>query len=278
MQVYAVKDLVMNYRHKYHAGSFADVLKHTVLLQLINTLQKKPSAYTFIDSHAGEGCYDLNADIAKKTGEAQAGILRLQHAKGPQPAVVTQYLEMVKSSEYYPGSPMIAANTARANDLIILNEKHNETYQALKQHLKPFKNIAIHQRDAYEFLPAVLPPKTVRGLVLIDPAFEDDLEMDHLAKCLQKCHTRWPQGMYLIWLPIVGRSFYSTRDLQHAGFQHYLSIEFNVDTEAQGLIGSSLLIINPPWQIETELHPLLAYLWETLNLNKDSRWNMQLIE
>ncbi|MGA2655177.1 MAG: 23S rRNA (adenine(2030)-N(6))-methyltransferase RlmJ [Gammaproteobacteria bacterium] len=267
----------MNYRHKYHAGSFADVLKHTVLLALIDALQKKPGAYTLIDTHAGEGCYDLRSEIAHKTGEVAAGIMRLQNDKNPRPETVEQYLKIIESSEYYPGSPMIAANTARAQDVIILNEKHPQTYQQLKQNFKSAKNIAIHARDAYELLPALLPPKTARGLAFIDPAFEDKLEMDHLAKCLQKCHQRWPQGIYLIWLPIVGRTFYTPNDLQHAGFSEYLTIEFTVKSELSetpGLIGSSLLLINPPWQIETTLKPLLAYLWEVLHIDASSGWRI----
>lgn len=270
----------MNYRHKYHAGSFADVVKHTVLLQLINTLQKKPSPYTFIDTHAGEGCYDLHSEIAHKTGELAAGIQRLMNYKDSMvPESVTQYLQLINNSQIYLGSPLVAAKTARSQDLIILNEKHHETYQQLKQHLKPYQNIAIHQRDAYEFLPAVLPPKTGRGLVLIDPAFEDDLEMDYLQSCLQKCYQRWPQGVYLIWLPIVGRSFYSANDLQHAGFSHYLTIEFCVNVASKntpGLIGTTLLIINPPWQIEAALNPLLGYLWQALHINPASKWSLHL--
>lgn len=269
----------MNYRHKYHAGSFADVVKHTVLLQLLYSLQNKATPYTYIDTHAGEGCYNLHDEIAHKTGELQAGILRLQKDSRPRPDSVKQYLDIIDTSEYYPGSPMIAAKAARAQDKIILNEKHPQTYQQLKQHFKSYKNVAIHERDAYEFLPAILPPKTQRGLVFIDPAFEDKLEMDHLAKCLQKCHQRWPQGIYLIWLPIVGRSFYTANDLQHAGFSEYLTLEFSVKSQsddAQGLIGSSFLIINPPWQIEESLKPLLAYLWDVLHIDANSGWDMVL--
>lgn len=267
----------MNYRHAYHAGSFADVVKHTVLLQLIDYLQKKDTPYTFIDTHAGEGCYDLHSEIAHKTGEVQAGILRLLDDKNARPSIIEDYLKIVETSEYYPGSPLIAAKTARANDVIILNEKHEQTYQHLKQNLKAYKNVAIHERDAYEFLPAVIPPKTSRGLVFIDPAFEDKLEIEHLQKCLLKCHARWPQGMYLIWLPIVGRSFYTSSDLQHAGFTQHLTIEFSVNTvssDTPGLIGSSFLIINPPWQIEATLTPLLQYLWDVLHIDPKSTWKM----
>lgn len=264
----------MNYRHKYHAGSFADIVKHTVLLALIDYLQKKPAPYTFIDTHAGEGIYDLQQESSQKTGEAQAGILRLLNYPGEHPADVARYIDLVKSCDYYPGSPMIAAQTMREQDVLILNEKHPQTYQLLKQNIK---RAAVHQRDAYEFLPAILPPKTNRGLVFIDPAFEDELEMQHLAQCLAKCYERWPQGMYLIWLPVVGRTYYSTSDLQHDGFKNYLSIEFNVDVpseSAQGLIGNSLLLINPPWQIENALNPLLAHLWQVLHNHPQSQWRI----
>lgn len=270
----------MNYRHAFHAGSFADVVKHTVLLQLLNYLQKKSTPYCYIDTHAGEGCYDLLTDLAQKTAEAQAGINLLLADKSTPPESVRHYLDLVKSSSHYPGSPMLAAKTLRVGDMIILNEKHPATYQLLKQNLKAYPNVAIHQRDAYEFLPAVVPPSNKRGLVLIDPAFEDELEMEHVNQCLQKCFLRWPQGMYLIWLPIVGRSYYSASDLQHTGFKKYLNIEFCVNTplQTQGLIGCSLLLINPPWQIETVLKPLLAYLWQRLHQDPSSQWRLSLIE
>ncbi len=281
MQVSTVKDKQMNYRHAYHAGNFADVVKHTVLLQLLKYLQKKVTPYCYIDTHAGEGYYDLSTAFAQKTGEAQAGIERLLQYEGTQPESIQDYLDVVKSSTQYPGSPMIAAKTLRSIDQLILNEKHPETYQLLKQNLKGYKNIAIHQRDAYEFLPAILPPATQRGLVLIDPAFEDDLELEHLKQCLFKCQIRWPQGVYLIWLPIVGRSDYTHHGLEHTGFKNYLTIEFYVEApsiEAQGLIGCSLVIINPPWQFEAVLKPLLSQLWSLLNKTKvDSlvKWHIR---
>lgn len=267
----------MNYRHAYHAGNFADVVKHTVLLQLLNYLQKKPTPYCYMDTHAGAGRYDLATDIAQKTGEAFAGIERLLAYPGAHPESVAQYIQLVKSCSYYPGSPSIAAAIARVGDSVILNEKHAATFLQLKENFKGARNVSIHQRDAYEFLPAILPPTNGRGLVLIDPAFEDEQEMEYLRECLQKCFMRWPQGMYLIWLPIVGRSDYHTRDLQYTGFKDYLTIEFNVNrpsSETQGLIGCSLLLINPPWQIETVLEPLLAHLWEILHQDPQSQWRM----
>ncbi len=268
----------MNYRHAFHAGSFADVVKHTVLLQLIYYLQKKPAPYCFIDTHAGEGVYDLSTILAQKTGEAQAGIIKLLQAHGDHPASILSYLALIENQAEYPGSPMCAFKTLRPQDKMILNEKHPQTYQHLKQYFKS-DAIAIHQRDAYEFLPAVLPPPTSRGLVLIDPAFEDEHEMEHLRSALFKCVKRWPQGMYLIWLPIVGRSYYTADDLRHSGFKEYLQIEFCVDLaeNSPGLIGCSLLLINPPWQIEETLGPMLAHLWQVLHVDARSQWRMRLI-
>lgn len=268
----------MNYRHAFHAGSFADVVKHTVLLQLLEYLQKKPTPYCFIDTHAGEGAYDLSSDIAQKTNEAFLGVGKLLNAKGVHPASLDRYLTLIQSYPLFPGSPLIAAKVMRPIDRVILNEKHPNTYQQLKNNLKAYKNIAIHQRDAYEFLTAMLPPKEQRGLVFIDPAFEDDAEMEYLQHSLEQCYKRWPQGLYLIWLPIVGRSFYTARDLQHSGFENYLTIEFCVNipsSNAQGLIGSTLLLINPPWQIEKVLTPMLDYLWQVLHEDAKSRWSLR---
>jgi 23S rRNA (adenine2030-N6)-methyltransferase len=162
---------------------------------------------------------------------------------------------------------------------MVVNEKHPDTYQALKKNMREYPNVAVHQRDAYELLPAIVPPFEKRGLVLIDPAFEDPNEMAHVNECLSKCAKRWPQGMYLIWLPIVGRKHYDSRDLTHCGFEKFLTVEFYVrskSSDVEGLIGCSLLFINPPWQIETTLTPLLTYLWEVLHIDPDSTWSIQI--
>ncbi len=267
----------MNYRHGFHAGNFADVVKHTVLLQLLDYLQQKASPYCFIDTHAGDGCYDLTALPTQKTLEAEQGIYRLLMMK-PHPEMLEQYLAIACKEQNYLGSPLLAAQCSRPIDRIILNEKHPESYLALKKNVQGYTNVAVHERDAYEFLPALLPPKEKRGLVLIDPAFEDKQEMQHLIACLTQCMRRWPQGLYLIWLPIVGRNDYKVRDLTHIGFEKYLTIEFYIKTpsvDAPGLIGCSLLLINPPWQIETQLHPLLDYLWQVLHKDQASTWSIK---
>jgi 23S rRNA (adenine2030-N6)-methyltransferase len=268
----------MNYRHAYHAGSFVDVVKHAVLLQMLEYLQKKPTPYCYIDTHAGEGCYDLTSDVTQKTQEAQQGVQQLRLQAKTHPASLDSYFHGIRDINIYPGSPMWAAQLARPTDSMILNEKHASTYQHLKECFRGYSHVAIHQRDAYEFLPAVIPPPEKRGLVLIDPAFEDEHEMQYLINCLNKCFQRWPTGMYLIWIPMVGRSYYTANDLMHAGFKKYLTIEFCVNSpkNAAGLIGCSLLLINPPWQIETQLNPVLEYLWQVLHIDADSTWSLKI--
>lgn len=266
----------MNYGHAFHAGNFADIVKHNVLLQLLLYLQKKPAPYCFIDTHAGEGAYSWAQLGTQKTGEALEGIYRLQKTTLPAPAQIQPYLNLLKDAPNFPGSAMIAAQLARETDRTILNEMHAETYQLLKQKMHAYHNVTIHQRNAYELLPAIVPPLARRGLVLMDPAFEDTNEMQLIKDCLQKCIKRWPQGMYCIWLPIVGRRYYTARDLMHVGFESSLTIEFYVKDikTTPGLAGCTLLIINPPWQIEEILNPILKYLWEVLHIDPQSRWKI----
>src|SRR5688572_20822476 len=176
----------MNYRHGYHAGNFADVVKHLALITILQHLKKKDAAFAVIDSHAGRGLYDLAGEQAGKTNEARGGIARLQGLTGGLTAALETYLALVKESgaAHYPGSPLLAAKLLRPQDRLTAIEKHPEEFAALKDFLSPFRNAAVEQGDGYARTEKLLPPPSRRGLILIDPPFEAADEFQALAQTL----------------------------------------------------------------------------------------------
>ncbi len=253
----------MNYRHIYHAGSFADVYKHAVLCSLLQALCLKDKPYCYIDSHAGVGLYDLNSAEALRSPEYQFGIEKLLIL--PEvPDILSEYLNIVKSYQdeaslrFYPGSPLIAAHFMRAHDHLILNELHPQDVKALKQNCAKIPNLHCHQRDAYEFLPAILPPVPRRACILIDPPYEKTDESRRIVQTLEKCVKRFATGIYMIWYPIV-----HARDHQSLVFllQKHIQLpmiynEIQLTHKAEGLLGTGMIIINPPWQFESRLKTL----------------------
>ncbi|HEY0232665.1 MAG TPA: 23S rRNA (adenine(2030)-N(6))-methyltransferase RlmJ, partial [Dokdonella sp.] len=200
----------MNYRHAFHAGNFADVFKHTILLELIDALEAKPGAFCYVDTHAGRGRYDLHSDEAMKTGEAAAGVQRLLAAPA-LPDALRRYVAQLRAFDagsdedlrQYPGSPLLAQARMRGQDRAILCELQAEEAAALKSALRGDTRLAIHQRDGYAALKALLPPPQKRGLVLIDPPFEAQAaEFDTIAVALADALRRWPNAIYAIWYPI----------------------------------------------------------------------------
>jgi 23S rRNA (adenine2030-N6)-methyltransferase len=271
----------MNYRHLYHAGSFADVFKHSILCLLFESLLKKETGIAYIDTHAGAGLYDLGSAEALKTGEASTGILQLLKHASTLPPFLKPYIDLVQSSPQYPGSPIIARHFLRPQDEMILNEAHPEIHYHLKGCLRNDTSVAIHQRQAYEFLPAVLPPRTkTRALVLVDPPFEKPSEMLDMAEAMSKALAKFSQGVYALWFPLTDKAptFYFPRQfkLLLPPEKHSL-IEFKVresDPARPGLIGCAMVIINPPWQFESELKILLPALWKALNVNKQGGYSI----
>ncbi len=272
----------MNYRHQYHAGNRADVIKHLILIALLSHLKKKETPFTFIDTHAGKGIYDLTSIEANKTEEYYEGIFSIKKSINKNPLLET-YLEMVFNHnqnlpelQFYPGSPLIAHDLLRPQDKMIVNELHPEEYQALRKLLGTKNQVAIHQRDAYEFLPAVIPPQTKRGLVLIDPPFEKPEEINQLENVLKKSWAKWSQGIYLIWLPIKDKNWQAFYDQLKTDISSKILVnEFewlNPNVLQQKLSGSSLLIINPPWLIEEQIKDIAAILmsnWRGLSFRME---------
>jgi 23S rRNA (adenine2030-N6)-methyltransferase len=266
----------MNYRHLYHAGNFVDVVKHCVLTMILDYLRRKESPFCVIDTHAGEGIYDLTAPEAEKTGEAAAGVGRIIGHPDAHPQSMQSYLDILQcyqtdqSLKQYPGSPVIAYHKLREQDRLILNECHPDIYQRLKQHFRGKPRVAIHQRDAYEFLPAIVPPPIPRGVILIDPPFEQKEESQKIQILLEKCLTRWANGIYMVWYPIaLPRSANAQIIPASMGLTEYLVADLTTadpSSEAKGLLGCRLFIINPPWQLADQLRPLLKHLWEIFSI------------
>jgi 23S rRNA (adenine2030-N6)-methyltransferase len=196
----------MNYRHSFHAGNRADVVNHSLLIALVRALQHKQSALTLVDTHAGCGLYDLDGNEAQRTGESAQGVLR---AFADPNRLLNDYQAAVQAvntgskPRVYPGSPQILAQLQRPQDVQILNEKHPEDVHTLRDVMRG-TSAAVHQRDAYEFWLAMVPPRTPRGLVLVDPPYEQTDERARIISSLATAHRKWAHGVTVIWYPLEG--------------------------------------------------------------------------
>jgi 23S rRNA (adenine2030-N6)-methyltransferase len=266
----------MNYRHAYHAGNFADVVKHAVLALLIERLKSKDAAFCVLDTHAGIGRYDLRSVPAQKTGEFRSGITKLlEHDPRALPAELKPYLGAVRALNgganfsaaglrWYPGSPRLVRSLMRRQDRLALLELHPEDSAVLTELFARDRQVTVQQADGYIGLKALLPPPERRGLVLIDPPFERRDEFDRLAKGLRQAYRRWATGQYLLWYPIKDRppveAFHQA--LKEARIPHILLAEFLLRPadDAENLNGCGLVLVNPPWKTDEALQVLLPQL------------------
>jgi 23S rRNA (adenine2030-N6)-methyltransferase len=271
----------MNYRHSYHAGSFTDVVKHIILTTLITALSRKENAFCYIDTHAGSGCYDLDSEFAAKTKEYKNGIEKIIQQENP-PRPVKHYLDCVHkinnhlvgstfaSLRYYPGSPLLVRSLARAHDRIIACELQSKEYQILKTTFAGDKQVAVHHMDGLLGLKAFLPPPERRGIVFIDPPYEDQDEFTRIAHSLATAIKRWKTGIFAIWYPIKARSqverFY--RSIKENISNPIYAIELTIYPDLpQHLNGCGLTIVNPPWQFDESMNAIIPWLWKVLTIN-----------
>jgi 23S rRNA (adenine2030-N6)-methyltransferase len=251
----------MNYRHAFHAGNFGDCLKHALLVWLLDALQRKPAPVFVLDTHGGAGAYDLTSGPAQRTGEYRAGIQRLLDA--PDPAL-DRYLGVVRQCGLYPGSPVLIRALLRPADRLAACELHPEDAIALRRRFARDPQVAIHHRDAWEALGALLPPREKRGLVLIDPPFEDPAEFTRLAQGLVAAQARFRTGVFAAWYPIKHRTpvraFHTA--LRDSGVRDVVAAELwlREPLDPTRLNGCGLLVINPPYRFEMEVPPLLHAL------------------
>ena len=277
----------MNYRHAYHAGNFADVVKHVVLTRLLEYLKQKDKAFRLIDTHAGIGRYDLSSVEAQKTGEWQGGIGRLIDAPfaAPVAALLAPYLETVRSLnpeggiQKYPGSPLIARHLMRKQDRLTAIELHPKDVAKLRTLFAGDFQARIIELDGWLALGAHLPPKEKRGLVLIDPPFEEAGEFERLVDGLMRAHKRWPGGIYALWYPIKDRKAIIAfrKALKQSGIPKLLDIEFEIRPASSepSLDGSGLLVVNPPFTLEGELRTLLPALHRLLAVGRPAHWSLE---
>jgi 23S rRNA (adenine2030-N6)-methyltransferase len=256
----------VNYRHSFHAGNSADVVKHSLLIALVQALQQKPGALTLIDTHAGCGLYDLHGDEAGRTGEAAQGVLRAFADPNPLLADYRAAVQAVNTGaepQLYPGSPQILARLLRPQDALILNEKHPEDVQTLRQAMRG-TSAAVHQRDAYEFWLAMLPPRSPRGVVVVDPPYEQTDERARITTTLAAAHRKWAHGVTVIWYPLKDRTTHQRwkEQLRRLGIPKLLCVEhWLYDSDQPGLYnGAGLFIANPPYAFTQTLPPQLEAL------------------
>ena len=264
----------MNYRHGYHAGNFADLLKHTALCELLRLLTSKDKKLFVLDTHAGAGGYDLAADKARRTGEAEAGIVRLLgEGKAGMPGAVARYLASVQAYDRkfgaaggtlrrYPGSPRLIRAALRPGDRFVACEKHPEEALLLKREFAGDRAVEVSPSDGYHALKALLPPPERRGLILVDPPFEATDEFEVLLRALRHGLRRFATGCYAVWYPIKDeeavRSFMvslaETRPL-------VLELRLGHDAVAAGkLAACGLAVINPPWKFEEAMREALPWI------------------
>lgn len=269
----------MNYRHAYHAGSFADVVKHAVVALAVERLKAKDAPFCVIDTHAGIGRYDLAATAARKTGEYETGIARLwARDRDSLPAELGPYLGAVKalnggapettSLRWYPGSPRLVRSLLRRQDRLVALELHPEDAAALSRLFQRDPQVTVREGDGYAALKALLPPKERRGLVLIDPPFEDKDEFARVVDSLRGAHRRWATGHYVIWYPVKDRAPVAAfhEALKATGIARILVAELLLRPadDAGRLNGTGLILVNPPWPLEDRLRALLPALADLL--------------
>jgi 23S rRNA (adenine2030-N6)-methyltransferase len=284
----------MNYRHAFHAGGFADVIKHIVLVRILLYLQEKPAAFRVIDSHAGAGRYDLTGDEATRSGEWLTGIARIMQARFSEQAaqLIKPYLDIVRAFNptpstlaVYPGSPLIARALLRPQDRLTACEVQPSARKQLVEQLRRDTQARVVDLDGWTALPAFVPPNERRGLVLIDPSFEAKDEFERLAAGFAAAFAKWPTGSYLLWYPAKSRR--ATDDLARSVAAtaasvkppgKALRVDFSVAPQAAGaaLTSTGLLIVNPPWTLQGELKTILPELEKPLGQGGAGRFRLEM--
>lgn len=262
----------MNYRHAFHAGNFADVVKHAVLARLVDYMKRKDKAFRVIDTHAGIGTYDLDDEAARRTGEFRSGIARLVGHSLPEPvrALLAPYLEAVAAANpdgelrHYPGSPALVRHLLRKQDCLTAIERHPQDARALAERFAGDHQVRVIELDGWLALGAHLPPKEKRGLVLIDPPFEEPDEFARLLGGLAKAVRRWPGGIYALWYPVKDRQAVADfrEKVRAQGLPKVLDIRLDIRAASQTprLDGTGMIVVNPPFTLAGELAVILPAL------------------
>lgn len=272
----------MNYRHAFHAGNHADVLKHAVLLFCLDALKRKPAPFAVLDTHAARGLYDLAGAEAERSPEWRDGIGKLWDWPDPPP-LIARYLAAVRGFNAdgrlrtYPGSPALVTTNLRDDDVLMACELHPEDHAALRRTLPRKSNIQVHKRDGWEALGALLPPAQRRGLVIIDPPYEAPDELDLSAGAIGAALKRFGHGIYLWWRPLKNEAALEAADaeVRTQGANDCLRADLWIAApQREGkLVGSSVLLINPPYGMHEALHDALPFLADALTRGQ-SGWRL----
>lgn len=276
---------MLSYRHSFHAGNHADVIKHLTEVAILLYLKKKDKPFCYHDTHAGAGLYSLHSEKAQKTSEYQTGIGKLWHYQATSP-VLQHYIELVKELNpdnqlnFYPGSPKIAQQLLRDTDSIQCTELHPADYPILASQFSQRRYSRIEKMDAYAGFKAMLPPLHKRGLILIDPPYELKTEYQDLVAGIQLAYQRFPQATYAIWYPVIERHAIESviQAITDTQIRNILRIEFCPlpDSSGFGMTGSGMLVINPPYTLATDIKQALTEL-EPLLGTAGSHWQVTLL-
>jgi len=275
---------MLSYRHGFHAGNHADVLKHLVLARVLAYLAQKPKPFCCIDTHAGAGLYDLGDAQAQKNREFDTGIGRLL-GRDDLPPLLADYLAVVTDCNpdggrrFYPGSPWFERHWLRESDRLVLCELHPAEFEALRGNFGGNRRIRLLKDDGLKALKALLPPKERRGLVLIDPSYEVKTDYDAVLEALKQAHARFATGSYALWYPVVERKRIDRleRLLREAGMRNIDLYELSIapDGAGRGMTGSGMVVINPPWTLRAEMAAVLPWLAARLGDAGGGWWRVE---
>ncbi len=282
--------ILLSYRHAFHAGNFADVLKHSVLTQVLDYMIRKEKGFTYIDSHAGAGLYKLSDEYAQKTGEYKSGIAKLFNATD-LPEELAFYVALIKSiNNYktindtlnlYPGSPGIAKQILRRQDSAHLFDLHPTDFDLLTKFCQRWKKSFVKQGDGYQGVLALLPPPSRRAVILIDPSYELKDDYQKAVKTVVSAYQKFATGTYILWYPVVKRELVTKmqQDFINSKMKNVLQVELclSADNDDYGMTGTGLFIVNPPWQLAEHMQLILSYLQQKLGTGNTTYLNQQLI-
>ena len=267
---------MLSYRHGYHAGNAADVLKHFILTYVLDYIKKKDKGFIFIDSHAGAGKYLISDPYMQKNKEYLQGIKKILQLKNDN-IFLKKYLDLIKSINFnselkiYPGSCYLAARSLRPNDNLYFFELHPKEFLNLKKNFENDSRVIIENRDSYQRLNKLLPPKEKRAVILIDPSYELKDEYEKVSEMLSDCYKKFPLGVYIIWYPVLKNKksekfIFNVLKKKYKNLSH---VEMITDNSNNGMQGSGLFILNCPWSIENDIKKSLETIFDCLKKNNN---------
>jgi 23S rRNA (adenine2030-N6)-methyltransferase len=266
---------MLSYRHGFHAGNHADVLKHAAYVFVLDYLQSKEAPLLLLDTHAGAGIYDLTSANSLKLREFESGVARLLKARGPVPDLVERYLELVRQAnpgqelQRYPGSPMLAALLRRPQDRAVFCELHTTDHAFLAEVMDGKRRVLVLKEDGLKGLLAQVPPAEKRALVLIDPSYEIKTDYEQVASALARAWAKFPTGCYIVWYPVIERSRCQAMaaSLVDAGLRKLYRVELGLvpDAPGRGMTGSGLFVVNPPYTLPAAAEAALPWLARVLD-------------